>query len=329
MAQTYAQALTTPNLVGAVRDVSDTINNLDKQETPFITAIGRKKSASSDFCEWEVEKFDVLDADYASEEAKLADPEKTSQPDFIGNHQHTVDKTASVSTKAEKVKQYNVQKKLAREIRRHTVSLKIVQNRRALGNYGSQDAKTAADGKGKFGSALALLEADKVNKGAGYVHGGYDPATKLITPYTPGTARDLTYDMFIDTMTNIAKGRKMSNYDLFANAYQRTRISQEWKGIASLTQEVGSPTKDIGLQGSLGFIKTDYGIVRIHYDHTAPEDALGIYDVSLLHMNDLEPWRTQDLGRRGLSKEKQVWNTTTFVNKNPAGHGAIVDLTVA
>ena len=59
MAKTYAGALTTPEQVGLVRDVSKSINNLDRDDTPAIREIGRGPKATAVETEFERERLPV------------------------------------------------------------------------------------------------------------------------------------------------------------------------------------------------------------------------------------------------------------------------------
>ena len=63
MATTYTNTLATPDQVGKIQDVSNAINNLDKDETPFITAIGRGAKAKNVYTEFETRNLPTYDED--------------------------------------------------------------------------------------------------------------------------------------------------------------------------------------------------------------------------------------------------------------------------
>lgn len=329
MAKTFDTALTTPTQVGKVRDVSNIISNLDKDECPTMTMIGTGRKATNVVTEWEVENLPTYDPDRDVEQGQKAAPTQSGQPDEMSNDQMLFEDSASVTYSAAKQKQYNISDKMAREVRRKSKAMKIGANTRLTGNYGSQKATAANDEVGKFASILAFLTGDNVARGATGADGGYNSGTSVTSAYTEGTARDLTETLFLDTTREIAKGRKMGQYDAICNAEVRTKVSRTFTGVAQLTQEVGSANGDIGLSGSIGFVRHDFGVTRFHYDHTAKDDALIIIQKKLWKMRNLINWSTQDLAKTGLSEEKQVYMSTTLEATNPDGSGAIVDIDIA
>lgn len=327
MALTYTNTQLVTDAIGKIRDVSKQINNLDKDETPVLTMIGQGKKATSDFTEWERRSFPVYSADAAAQEGKLAAPEATTQPEMLGNHQMTVEVSASVSTKAQATKQYNINNKLADQIRLKTTGKKIALNKRILGNYASVASASGNSNTGKFAGMLAWMEGSNVTRGATGSDGGFGNTTAgIVDAYGAGTAYALTETLFLACIENIAGGRKKTNYDAFVNASLRSAVSAKFTGIASLTQDVSAKTDNIGLAGSVGYMRTDFGIVRFHYDHTAKTDALVIINKDLWKMRTMEPWSSQDLATTGLAKAKQVWTTTTLESTNANGSGALVDL---
>ncbi|WP_416877968.1 SU10 major capsid protein [Litorimonas sp.] len=329
MATTYTNTLATPDQVGKIQDVSNAINNLDKDETPFITAIGRGAKAKNVYTEFETRNLPTYGVDTNIEQGHKAVPSASVQPTLQGNYQMIFSDTASVTTTAQAQAQYNIKEKLADQIRLKTTAMKIAMNKRAQGNYPSQEPAAGNNNVGKFAGALAWMTGDNVARGATGADGGFNGTTKIVSAYTAGTARALTEEIFLNTIKEIARGRKMANYDAFMNADNRSFVSRNFTGIAGLTQNVDNPRVDIGLQGSVGFMKTDYGIVTIHYDHTTPDDAIPIIQKKLWKLRDMEPWKTQTLGTTGLSKEKQVWTSTTLEATNQAGSGAVVDIDVS
>jgi len=336
MAKTFTETLTSPDMVGKVRDVNGAITMLDRKDTPFVNKVGNGPKAKAVFTEKMQEDLPTYDEDQNTTQGQEAVPTPHNQHRFTGNYQHIFEDTVSTSLTAEKVDQYGVptNKRAAKAIRLKTRAMKLACARRAMGNYGSQDPDANA-GVGKMGGYLAIVTSEgtgRVSRGDTGADGGYDPLTKLISPYTPGTARSLTEDIFLDTVREIGRDRTLTDYDAFMNVDAKTTISRTFDGKVQLTQEVGSPKssgKGIALQGTVGMMETDQGVVMLHYDHSAPSDAILIADTELWEMQDLYGWTTIDLGRKGLSKEKQIGKSTTLSSKDYKGSGAIVDLSFA
>jgi Family of unknown function (DUF5309) len=184
-------------------DVLQQVYNLDEGiPTPFTDMVGGG-SFSNPYSEWTRNDLSAVDtanavldgADVSDNQAKIGTR--------VGNRRQISDKAIQVSDGAEDVSSVGGVGTMAYQTARRLMDLRRDVEAIALGIQ----ASIADDGSvtaGKTGGFDAWMTSNTDNGAAG-VNGGFNTGTKIVTAYTPGTKRALSFAKIVTQAINVYK----------------------------------------------------------------------------------------------------------------------------
>lgn len=326
-------------------DVMQKIWDISKIPLPFTDRIGSGTCKNS-YREWTTDKLQAPNTanavvDGADITQNDTNPDETGavsadgEPLRQGNHCQESVKAVKVSTRARNSDTIGKSDELAYQIMMRQQELR--RDVEAIMLTGQ--ASVADNGDAVAGKSAGIFAWLTVNsaKPADGVFGGFQTGTGLVTAYTPGTARALTETLVKDTVENIytengdpttfmatpAVCRKFSEF-LFTSSAR----------VATLMSDVGqSPMSGVKAIGAVTEFVSDFGVVldivanRLQPNNgTASESHVLIFTPSMIAIDYLQGYRTEELAKTGLSDKRMMHVDWTLRVNTQRAHGAILDI---
>lgn len=301
------------------QDLSDIVWQIDPEETPFVTAIGRGEQAEAIFTEWLVQTLNAADSNIQPEGWRyLAQPAK--KPSRLGNYSQIMARTVTVSNTLRSVDTVG-----GDEFDRQTL-MKGVELRRDLEWWTTRDKVQAATDPRQMSSIQSYITNGSMGAGTGVMSTG----TGLVAPIH-GTARALTLDLIATAMQQafVAGGRP--KLGLMAPAIKREFSSLANAGTNTAADNVIQQTevKPITIVGAVDAYLTDFGRIEMAPDIFMPTDVVLLIDPEHAEIAPL-PGRDMDqmtFAVTGDATDGGVVFEGTLRVTAPAAHAMIGDVT--
>jgi hypothetical protein len=311
-------------------DVMQQISDISNIPLPFTDMIGSGTSKNQ-LKGWTQDALSDVDTDNAAVDGADATGNDAKTGKRVGNRHQIVTKVLQVSTRARSVDTIGFADTLAYQVMMRQREAQRDLEAISLFNQASvvDDGDTVP---GRLGGLPSWLETN-TSRGALGADGGYDTATGLTVAATAGTGRGLTETLVRDisqavwveggnpsvamSTPDVIRGLSLYMFDSSAR-------------IATLRRDANNeaPAQAIG---SVNMFLTDFGVTlalvpnRLQQLNTLLND-LFFLDTELLSHSWLHRWRTDPLGKPGLSDKRQISGDATLVVRNEAGLGVIADI---
>ena len=310
MAQ-LANSFATFNAVGLRESLADAIYNINPEETPFLSAIGKGK-AEATFEEWQT---DVLSnaANNKVEQGNEASPAAITPTVRVGNRTQISEKTYAVTGTQEAVSKAGRKSEVAYQDAKQMVQLKRDIEFGAL-----QNTTAIAYSAGVAGQSRGVLGWIATNTDIGAT--GVDPNPVTNTAPTDGTQRALTEAM-LKTVGQKAWTQGGNPTLLFVPAAQRATVSAFTGGATKFDK-----TEDEKIVATVSVYKGDFGtytVVNSRYQRS--REIFGIQP-DMWSLLTLRPMAGKDLAVTGDSKKRLINTEYTLKCNNEAASFAIRDL---
>lgn len=318
----------TYDAVGNREELADKIYQISPEETPFISAIG-KKSIDSVHPEWQI---DTLATPSTSNNVAEGDDwayAAVTPTTRVGNYAQIANKRIIISGTQETVSKAGRKSELAREIAKKGIELRTDMEVTMLSNQ----ASSAGSGNGATNRTLGGLRAwlaSNDDLGATGASGGFSAG--LVTAATNGTQRAFSKTILDSVILNTFNSG--GNPDiLMVSPYVKTVFSSfiASSGIATLRSQVDNKTQAT-LTAAADVYLSDFGTITVvpnrqmaRVGATVARNAFLIDPkmASLGTLRDIElvkPAKTGDAEKRVLNVEY------TLLVHNEAAHGVAADL---
>lgn len=310
----------TPN-VGAREDLEDTIYRVAPEETPFISMIGNTKATAINH-EWQTETLDAPDATNAQLEgddvASLDAPDVTVR---LGNYCQIFRKTGGVSGTQESVNLAGRASELARQKVLKTIAIKRDQEKRFVGNYGS-NAESGATTRKSAGILAYLTTA--TSRGVGGSNGSVSGS--VVTAATNGTQRTFTEAMVKGVRaTSFSASGNLKGQNVGLMGTTQKQAFSAFTGIADIRSDVkgeGQATiyaaADVYVDdfGSISLVPHAYGLSR---------DCLFL-NPKMAATGTLRGLTSQTLAKSGDNEKFMLIAERCMVVRNETAHALVADL---
>ena len=284
---------------GVREDLTDIITNVDPEETPVFSSLGRASSKQT-YHEYQRDTLRAPNGNNAAVDGDQATPSAKTMPNRIGNYTQIFQDTWGVTGRTEAVNKAGRKSEMARLGAKVTKELKRDIEARVISK------SVAAPGSTGVASAMAglgvHLYTNALHNGAGATaaHTSGAPTTAV----TAGTNRALTDTLVLNAAQAcfIAAG-KAPPMMVMSPAHKR-RFGA-FTGISASRTE--TKKKPVTIIAATDAILTDFGEIQLvpHYMMDGANYLLGL-DPEFIKAAYLRGWKTHDLGRRGDSEEKQM-----------------------
>jgi hypothetical protein len=318
-------------------DVMAKIWDISKIPLPLQDLIGTD-SHNNEYAEWVKDKLAAPTLANALIDGSDAPTDSNKLGTRVGNHSQISGKTISASTRAREGATLNMGDAYAYQLMRRQQETKRDIDAIALSNQGSavDDGSTVPGKSAGFDAWLTT----NTNNGATGSNGGFNPATGLVAPAVPGTARALSETAIRNIAQSVWEGggnpsvlmgrpaviRKLSAY-MFSTSAQ----------VATLTSDVRQSRGAAVATGSVNVFVTDFGVTlemvanRLQQPTSAGVSSLFIIDPEYAAISYLMALNAFSLSKTGLADKGMCAADWTLKVMSEEAHGVIrgIDETAA
>jgi hypothetical protein len=303
-------------------DLSDAENMISPVETPFMSRMAGKSSASNKFHEWgilELASVDSANRVPEGEDAPAIDVARL--PMRRGNYTQISDKVVKVSDTSQRVEGLGNIEKLSKQIAYKLKELKRDKETMLLANVaavpGAQAGATTrvCAGLGAFIITNNQMGATGVAPTLSGSTNGYPNAAA-----TNGTLRALTELMLNTAIQGVWTEGGEVKYVLVSPINKRL-ISTTF--VANSTRYKDADAKK--LISAVDIYESDFGQVQIVADRFSPPRDVFVLDPNYVQVADLQPTRQMDLARTGHTENKLIQSEYTLEVTNEKALAVIRD----
>jgi len=299
-----ANALETYDSITIREDLTDAENMISPTETPFISRIAGKTSATNKYHEWPVVELAAVDSSNRVPEGE--DAPAVDAPRLAlrrGNYTQISDKVVKVSDTSQKVDGAANVEKLSKQIAYKLKELKRDKETMLTANVAAvPGAAEGATTRVAAGLSAFSITNDQLGAGAGAsptlsgTTNGYPNAAA-----TNGTLRDLTEDMLNAAIQAVWTQGGDPKYVLCSPINKRL-ISKTFTGNATKYKNAD----DKKIISAIDVYESDFGQVQIVPDRFSPTRDVFVLDPELVKIAELQSTRQLDLARTGHTENKLI-----------------------
>src|SRR5713101_2764688 len=309
--------LITNNAVGNRESLHDIIKILNKDETPFQSAIG-SGSAEATYEEWQLDALGNADTTNFQLEGDDSTAAAITPTTRVGNRTQILKKPFTISNTQEVVKKAGRDSEISYQTalagRRIKMDLEAVisQNQASNAQAGATPRRM-----GGFESWLV----SNVSRGATGASGGFS-AGNTVAP-TDGTQRSST-EALLKTVIKSAWNNGGKPTLLLMGATQKQNFSG-FTGIATQYQE--PKNKMATVIGAVDRYVSDFGTMNAVASRYMRGREIGVIDPALWRVLWLRKWKKEELAKTGDARKFHIVGEVTLESRNEAGSGIVADLT--
>jgi len=303
-------------------DLSDVIELLANEDTPFTSNIGRGK-ATQTYTEWNTDTLANANEDNKLVEGEDVTLTTRSPTSRMGNFTQIMTKVPAVSGTMQAINIVGGQKELARELMKCGRELKLDREKRMVGQKPAVNSTTDTTAREAAGFGAWLRSS--ISRGGTGANAGMSGTTEGYpnSAVTPGTNRALTEQLLKDAMAS-AWGFGGKPKMMLVNATLKGKVSA-FPGIAANRVTIG--TEPVKIIGTADIYLSDFGKLSIVPDAYMPAANAWLVDPEYAELMTLRPVQTTELAKSGDSEKRlMVWEGTLKVN-NEKAHAGIADIT--
>lgn len=311
MAQ-LANSFATFSAIGLRESLADAIYNINPEETPFLSAIGKGKAEATNE-EWQTDVLAAA-ANNKVEQGNDSSFAAITPTVRVGNRTQISEKTYAVTGTQEVVSKAGRKSEVA-----YQDAKKMVELKRDIEFGALQNTTAIAFAGGTPGQSRGVLGWIATNTDIGA--SGVDPNPVSNTAPTDGTQRALTEAMLKNA------GQKAWTQGgnptlLFVPAAQRATVSGFTGGGTRFDE-----TSDEKVYASISVYKGDFGTYKVvNSRYQRSREIFGIQP-DMWSLLTLRPMAGSDLAKTGDSKKRLINTEYTLKSNNEAANFAIRDLT--
>jgi hypothetical protein len=324
--------ITKYNVPNVVReDLSDVIELIAQEDTPFTSNIGRSK-ADSTYSEWNVDALAPANEDNAAAEGDEAVPEVRPATSKMGNYSQIMRKIPGVSGTLQAINVVGGQKQLARELMKAGRELKLDREKRFVGVRaavpGSDTSTQGGNSTARETAGFGAWIRTNVSRGTGAPVGA-NPTLSSGTqgypdnpPVDAGTLRTFTETMLKTAMATAWAAGGKPKMLMLGGALKGT--ASTFPGIAP--NRINNTSGPVSIIGTADVYLSDFGKLSIVPNPFMRARDAWLIDPDQAEMRTLRPVQTVELAKTGDSEKRlMLWEGMLKVN-NEKAHAAIADL---
>ena len=310
MAQ-LSNSLATFGAVGLRESLANEIFNINPEETPFLSSIGKEK-AHAQFEEWQTDVLAAA-ANNKVEQGNEATFSAITPTVRVGNRMQISEKTYAVTGSQEAVSKAGRSSEIA-----YQDAKKMVELKRDIEFAALQNTTAIAAASGTAGQARGVAGWLGTNNSLGAT--GVAPSGVTNTAPTDGTLRTLTEQMLKD-VAKLAWDQGGNPTKLFVPSALRATVSGFTGGATKFDK-----TEDKTLNATVEVYVGDFGRYSIINSRYQRARDVFLLDTEMFALMTLRPMKGEDLAKTGDSKKRMINTEWTLKAKNEASSAAIRDV---
>ena len=314
-------------------DLQDAMISISPTETPFMTAIGRKKATNTYF-EWPVVDLAAPAANRVIEGEAAPTNDVPNNATRLGNYTQISDKVVEVSDTAEQVNGAGDAQTIAKQIAYKLKELKRDMEVMLLSNVA---ASAGSSGGARATAGLAAFLRTNVDRSTGAVDGANPTLSGTTDGYpnaaaTDGSVRALTEALLKSVIADCWDNGAEPSIVLCGSAVKQ-KISSTFTGSATKYQDM---TDKKSLSAAIDIYVSDFGTLQIVptrflQTRTANSETVAGRDVYVLDPNYarvafLQETKQKPLARTGHSERRLISVEYGLQVDTEKAHGIIADI---
>lgn len=309
---------TTASAVGIREDLHDRIFMLNKDEFPFMSAIG-SGTAKNTYTEWQTDALgngSSTNYNYEGDDTAAVAVTATSR---VGNRTQILKKSFTISDTEEVVDKAGRKSEVGYQTMKQGRQIKMDLETTLMLNQASI-AESAGVNPRKMGGFLSWLTSN-VSRGVGGSSGGFSSGNT--TAATNGTQRTFT-ETLMKTVMQTAWNNGARAKLVIANGTQKQNMSG-FTGIATQFQQADGKLATV--IGAIDRYVSDFGTYNVVADrYASARDVIGIQP-DMAKLLWLRKFKRVELARSGDARKFHIIGECTLEVSNEAGHWVVADLT--
>ena len=314
------KAFDTYDAKGIKEDLSDVIYNISPEETPFVSAIGKRAVSNTKF-EWQTEALPAVatTAQKEGETIVTMDPTNTSRS---SNQCQILIRSAAVTGTQAAINRAGVSDAMAHQIAIISRAMKRDVETLVLGNSivntGSATAARTTAGLSSYIATNVVMPSggspSNPTDTAGGTDARADGTARAITEVILKSALKLCYDNSGDqpNMIMVGSGSK--------------QVISGFGGRASATSVVALPGKADEVNANVSVYIGDFGTYTVHSNRFQRAKDGWLINPEFAKVAQLRPFEVSELGTTGDATSRFItWEGGLQVD-NEAAHGLVADI---
>lgn len=314
-------------IIGQREDLVDVISNVDYDETPFVSRIGRGE-ATALLHQWQKDAYD--DATTTTQLEGLGFTEETPNLTSLLTNVTVIQKrNATVTGTVEAISKAGRASEMAYQVVKKGVELRRDMEATVLGQAAGGVVKTtgatnAARTLGTLGTYLDTTDTVQLGAGGG-LGGGNGTTVNTDSPATQMVAFGAGESNLKAVLKGLYnKGGMRAGTFVMCNATMKQIISG-FTGRSQARQVVDDKT----ILAVADLYMSDFGDVQIIPNRLCRERDVWVADPNYLQISYLRPIHTDDMAHIGDYDRKEVRVEYTLQVSNPDALGAVLDASTA
>lgn len=321
----------TYDAVGNREELADRIYQIDPEETPFISLIGRK-SVVSTHPEWQTDTLATPVTTNQQPEGNDWSYDAITPTTRVGNYTQISDKKIIISRTQEKTSKAGRKSELAREIAKKGVELRTDMEVSLLSN----NASSAGSGDGatnRTAGGFRAWLASNDDMGAGGSSGGFNTGTGVVDAATNGTQRAFT-KAIMDAVILSTYNAGGSPTSVIVSPYVKTVFSTflDDANVVPLRRPAPSGSKQASLLAAADMYQSDFGTLAIIPNRQMARAGAAVarnaffVDPKMVSMGVFDDIQLVKPAKTGDAEKRVLVTEYTLCVNNEAAHGVAADL---
>ena len=311
---------TTLTQAGNREDLTDILERVAPEKTPFTSNIGAGQKATAVYHEWQTESLATPVATNQVLEGDDTSSYEENVTSRLGNHTEIIKKAFVISGTQEAVKTAGRRSEIARHRRIKGLEVKRDFEAAALSGNASR-AQSGANAR-RSGGILSWIETNE-SRGTGGSAGGFSGTTT--TAPTNGTQRTFTEALLKTVMQSLFDE---SGESTTRQLYMSSAHKQTFSGFAGISEHrtAVSGKKQAIIHGAADMYMSDFGLlVAIPVAYGLTRDVL-IIDPEYLGVSTLRAMKEEKLSKTGDNEKRHILCEKTLEVRNEKALGVVADL---
>jgi hypothetical protein len=300
--------------VGNRESLHDIIKILNKDETPFMSAIGEGE-AEATYEEWQLDALGNADSTNFQAEGDDTTALSITPTVRVGNRTQILKKPFTISNTQEAVKKAGRDSEI-----NYQAALAGRRVKMDLEAFISQNQASASGSTRKLGGYETWITSN-VSRGATGASGGFTNGNT--TAPTDGTQRTVTETMLKTVIRSAWTAGGRPNL-LIMGGTQKQNFSA-FTGIA--TQYQSPHDKVATIVSAADRYVSDFGTFTAVASRFVRGREIMVVDPSLWRLLWLRKWKKEELAKTGDARKFHIVGEVTLESRNEAGNGIVADLT--
>lgn len=298
-------------------DLSDAVYRISPSDTPFMSAVPRKK-ASAVLHEWSTDALAAVNTTNARLEGDALSRASSTNPTRRQNYCQISSKDATVTGTQRAVNPAGIDDMMAYQMSKKSLELRKDMEAILLGNTGQTAGNTT--------TARTLRSFNAWISGNGSRGAAGADSTAATAAATDGTAGDLrtfTEDLLKDAIKDAYDDGGEPSL-ILVGSFNKQKFST-FTGRATAREQVSVGT----VQGAASLYASDFGDLKVVPNRTQRGRDVFVIDPTKVAVAMLRAFEPQELGRVGDAVTRDLISEYTLQMGHPDAHAGIFDLTTS